>query len=66
MPQRRPALGAMPLGSSLAVRDRDRTRAIFGGRSPIEGCEVTAIAREPGESFHRAVSSRRSTSPKSR
>ena len=44
----------MPLQLSLAVCDYDRTRAIFDGRAPIEGCEVTAVALEPEESFHRA------------
>lgn len=44
----------MPLELSLAVCDYDRTRAIFDGRAPIEGCTVTAVALEPEESFHRA------------
>jgi len=44
----------MALELSLAVCDYDRTRAIFDGRAPIEGCEVTAVALEPEESFHRA------------
>jgi 4,5-dihydroxyphthalate decarboxylase len=44
----------MPLELSLAVCDYDRTRAIFDGRAPIEGCEVTAVALEPEEAFHRA------------
>ncbi len=44
----------MSLQLSLAVCDYDRTRAIFDGRAPIEGCEVTAVALEPEESFHRA------------
>ncbi len=39
---------------SLAVCDYDRTRAIFDGRAPIEGCEVNAVAIEPEEAFHRA------------
>lgn len=39
---------------SLAVGDYDRTRAIFDGRAPVEGCEVTAVALEPEEAFHRA------------
>ena len=43
---------------SLAVCDYDRTRAIFDGRAPIEGCEVNAVALEPEESFHRAYKSR--------
>jgi 4,5-dihydroxyphthalate decarboxylase len=44
----------MSLQLSLAVCDYDRTRAIFDGRAPIEGCDVTAVALEPEESFHRA------------
>jgi 4,5-dihydroxyphthalate decarboxylase len=43
---------SLPL--SLAVCDYDRTRAIFDGRAVIEGCDVTAVALEPEESFHRA------------
>lgn len=39
---------------SLAVCDYDRTRAIFDGRAPIEGCETNAVALEPEEAFHRA------------
>lgn len=39
---------------SLAVGNYDRTRAIFDGRAPVEGCEVTAVALEPEEAFHRA------------
>ncbi len=44
----------MRLKLSLSVCDYDRTRAIFDGRAPIEGCEVTAFNLEPEESFHRA------------
>jgi 4,5-dihydroxyphthalate decarboxylase len=44
----------MALRISLAVCDYDRTRAIFDGRAPIEGCEVTAVPLEPEEAFHRA------------
>jgi 4,5-dihydroxyphthalate decarboxylase len=44
----------MALELSLAVCGYDRTRAIFDGRAPIEGCAVTAVALEPEESFHRA------------
>src|SRR5258708_38017719 len=44
----------MALQLSLSVCDYDRTRAIFDGRAPIEGCDVTAINLEPEESFHRA------------
>lgn len=43
---------------SLGCCDYDRTRAIFDGRAPIEGCEVIAVAIEPEEAFHRAFSSR--------
>jgi 4,5-dihydroxyphthalate decarboxylase len=43
---------AVELG--LAVCDHDRTRALFDGRAPIEGSDVTAVALEPEESFHRA------------
>ena len=39
---------------SLAVGNYDRTRAIFDGRAPIEGCDVRAVALEPEEAFHRA------------
>jgi 4,5-dihydroxyphthalate decarboxylase len=44
----------MTVQLSLAVCDYDRTRAIFDGRAEIEGCDVTAVALEPEESFHRA------------
>ena len=44
----------MSIQLSLAVCDYDRTRAIFDGRAPIEGCDVTAVALEPEEAFHRA------------
>jgi 4,5-dihydroxyphthalate decarboxylase len=44
----------MVLPLSLSVCDYDRTRAIFDGRAPIEGCDVTAVNLEPEESFHRA------------
>ena len=44
----------MTVQLSLAVCDYDRTRAIFDGRVKIEGCDVTAVALEPEESFHRA------------
>jgi len=44
----------MSLPLSLAVCDYDRTRALFDGRAPIEGCDVTAVALAPEESFHRA------------
>jgi 4,5-dihydroxyphthalate decarboxylase len=39
---------------SLGCCDYDRTRAIFDGRAPIDGCEVVATAVEPEEAFHRA------------
>ena len=39
---------------SLACGSYDRTRALFDGRAPIEGCEVAAVALEPEEAFHRA------------
>ena len=44
----------MALHLSLSVCDYDRTRAIFDGRAAIEGCDVTAVALEPEEAFHRA------------
>ena len=44
----------MALRLSLAVCDYDRTRAIFDGRAPIEGCDITAVNLEPEEAFHRA------------
>jgi len=44
----------MALRLSLSVCDYDRTRAIFDGRAPIEGCDVAAVNLEPEESFHRA------------
>jgi len=42
------------LKCSLACCDYDRTRAIFDERVAIEGCDVTAVALEPEESFVRA------------
>jgi 4,5-dihydroxyphthalate decarboxylase len=44
----------MTVQLSLAVCDYDRTRAIFDGRAKVEGCNITAVALEPEESFHRA------------
>src|SRR3954470_14561468 len=44
----------MALELSLSVCHYDRTAAIFDGRAPIEGCDVTAVANSPEESFHRA------------
>jgi len=42
------------LNISLSVGNYDRTAAIFDGRAPIEGCNVTAVHLEPEEAFHRA------------
>jgi 4,5-dihydroxyphthalate decarboxylase len=39
---------------SLAVGNYDRTRAVLDGRAPVEGCDITAVAIEPEEAFHRA------------
>jgi len=39
---------------SLSCCDYDRCRAIFDGRAPIEGCDVTSVVIEPEEAFHRA------------
>ncbi|CAB3671375.1 ABC transporter substrate-binding protein [Achromobacter pestifer] len=39
---------------SLSCGNYDRTQALFDGRAPIEGCEVTAVPLEPEEAFHRA------------
>ena len=39
---------------SVSVGNYDRTQAIFDGRAPIEGCEVTAVPLAPEEAFHRA------------
>ena len=44
----------MALELSLSVCEYDRTAAIFDGRAPIEGCDVTAVSLVPEESFHRA------------
>ena len=39
----------------MSVCHYDRTAALFDGRAPIEGCDVTAVALStPGKSFHRA------------
>ncbi|NBS59733.1 MAG: ABC transporter substrate-binding protein, partial [Betaproteobacteria bacterium] len=38
----------------MACCDYDRCRALFDGRAPIEGCEVSAVPIEPEEAFHRA------------
>lgn len=42
---------------SLGCCNYDRTKAIFDGRVPIEGCDVVPVAIEPEEAFHRAFSS---------
>jgi 4,5-dihydroxyphthalate decarboxylase len=39
---------------SLACCDYDRTRALFDGRVPVEGCEVVGVPMSPEEAFHRA------------
>ena len=39
---------------SLACCDYDRTRALFDGRVPVEGCEVIGVPMSPEEAFHRA------------
>src|SRR3978361_1688681 len=44
----------MPVELSLSVCNYDRTAALFDGRAPIEGCDVTVVANSPEESFHRA------------
>ena len=57
----------MALELSLSVCDYDRTAAIFDGRAPIEGCDVTAVSLSRRRSRSTAPSSSRSsTSPKSR
>ncbi len=40
---------------TVAVKDYDRTKAIFSGRAPIEGCDVVALAVDAEEVFHRAI-----------
>ena len=42
------------LALSVAVCDYDRTRALFDGRVRVEGCDLTMVALEPEEAFHRA------------
>jgi 4,5-dihydroxyphthalate decarboxylase len=44
----------MTIPLSLVCGDYDRTRPVLDGRVPIEGCDVTAIALDPEEAFHRA------------
>ncbi len=39
---------------TLAVCDYDRTKAIFSGRTPIEGCDIVPLALNAEECFHRA------------
>lgn len=39
---------------SLATSPYDRTAGFFDGRVQIEGCEITAVALSPEETFHRA------------
>src|SRR5947209_12101912 len=47
--------GAMAkLTVSLAGVDYDRTRALFDGSVPIQGCETICCAMPPEEAFHRA------------
>ena len=56
----------MALELSLSVCDYDRTAAIFDGRAPIEGCDVTAVALCPRSRSTAPSNTRSSTSPKSR
>lgn len=39
---------------SLACGDYDRTRAVFDGRAPIDGCSIIPLAMPPEEAFPRA------------
>ena len=39
---------------TMGCTNYDRTRAVFDGRAPIEGCDLTSIALAPEEVFHRA------------
>jgi len=39
---------------TLAVADYDRTKGIFSGRTPIEGCDIVPLAVQAEECFHRA------------
>src|SRR5207253_2794525 len=39
---------------SVAGVDYDRTRALFDGTVPIDGCETICCAMSPEEAFHRA------------
>ncbi|OFW01664.1 MAG: 4,5-dihydroxyphthalate decarboxylase [Acidobacteria bacterium RIFCSPLOWO2_12_FULL_59_11] len=40
---------------TVAVKDYDRTKAIFSGLAPIEGCDVVPLAVDAEECFHRAI-----------
>jgi 4,5-dihydroxyphthalate decarboxylase len=40
---------------SLACGDYDRTRAVFDGRAPIDGCTIIPLAMPPEEAFPRAL-----------
>ncbi len=44
----------MALRISLACERYDRVQAIFDGRVPLEGCDVTAVPLVAEECFHRA------------
>lgn len=44
----------MTLSLTLGCTNYDRTRAVFDGRAPIEGVELTTLALAPEEAFHRA------------
>lgn len=39
---------------TMGCTNYDRTRAVFDGRAPIEGCDLVPIALAPEEVFHRA------------
>lgn len=39
---------------TMGCTNYDRTRAVFDGRAPIEGCDIVPIALAPEEVFHRA------------
>lgn len=44
----------MTLSLTLGCTNYDRTRAVFDGRAPIEGVNLTTLALAPEEAFHRA------------
>ncbi len=44
----------MKIEISMGCCDYDRTRALFDGRAPIEGCNIIGAPIEPEEAFHRA------------